>query len=258
MKFRQLICLLSVMLGLAACAQTGGVTGNNELTPAQQTNEVAEANLKLGIAYLQRGEYEKSLNKLNRALEADPKYAQTYNTLGLLHQKLGKPLVAEDYFKKALSLDPADPLTLNNYGQFLCINSRLSEADEVFMKAAANPLNEVPEVAITNAGICKLKNNEPDQAEHYFRQALDKNPRVPGALLQMAQLSFDQANYMSARAYLQRYLEVAKHTPTTLWLGIQIEKQLGDKNTLSSYAMLLRNNFPDSKEAELLKQSDIK
>ncbi len=74
----------------------------------------------------------------------------------------------------------------------------------------------------------------------------------------MSDLSYNQGNYLSARGYLQRYLEIANHTPISLWLGIRIERELGDKNALSSYALSLRNNFPDSKEARLLQESGAK
>lgn len=256
MKFFQLICLAVIMSGLYSCAHIGG--SNGELDVAERTNEVAQSNLNLGVAYLQQGEYEKSLDKLNRALEADPRYTPTLNALALLHQRLGKQDEAERYFKRALGIRDNDPHTLNNYGQFLCANERYDEAEQSFLKAAANPLYETPEVALTNAGTCALKNGQPEPAEKYFRQALDKNPRVAIALIQMSQLSYDQGNYLSARGYLQRYLEIARHTASSLWLGIRIEQQLGDKNTLSSYALSLKNNYPDSKEAELLRQTGIK
>ena len=153
-----------------------------------------------------------------------------------------------------------DPNSLNNYGQFLCSTKHYDEAQELFLKAAANPLYETPENAITNAWTCALNNNHPDVAETYFKQALEKNPKVPNALVQMAQLSYNSGNYLSARGYLQRYLEIFKprHTPASLWLGIQIEQKLGDNNTKDSYALLLKNNFPDSKEAQMLKESGLK
>jgi len=256
MKIFLLICLVMLVPGLSGCAQT--YESGGPLSTSQRSNEVAEANLNLGIAYLQRGEYEKSLEKLNKALSADPNYTPTLNALGLLYQSLGKPVEAEDYFKRALSRNAKDPSTLNNYGQFLCANNRYDEAQETFMKAASNPLYETPEISITNAGTCALRNNQPDIAEQHFRNALDKNPVVPIALIQMSRLSYDQGNYLSARGYLQRYLEVARHTAGSLWLGIQVEQQLGNKDTLSSYALSLKNNFPDSKEAELLRESGIR
>ena len=255
MKTYRIFGLVIVALLLSSCNQA---TGNGSLDISERSNEVAETNLNLGIAYLKRGEYEKSLEKLNKALEADPHYTLTLNALGLLYQKLGDNAKAEQYFKQALGIRSNDPYTLNNYGQFLCANNRFDEAQNAFMSAAKNPLYETPEISITNAGTCALKNDQPDIAEKFFREALDKNPKVPIALIQMSQLSYDQGNYLSARGYLQRYLAVSKHTPASLWLGIQIEQQLGDKNTLSSYALLLKHKFPDSDEAKLLQESGIK
>lgn len=245
--------LLFFLLLLSSCAQTP-----DSIQVTGQTNRVAETNLNLGVEYLKRGDYEKALNKLNRALEADPKYPPTYNALGILYQKLGKPNEAEGYFKRALRINPADPHTLNNYGQLLCAEERYEDAEKAFLKAAGNPLYETPEMSLTNAGTCALKSGNVEAAETHFREALNINPRVAIALLQMSQLSYDNGNYLSARAYLQRYLEVGKHTAKTLWLGIQIEKELGDKDTLSSYALSLRNNFPRSEEARLLQESGLK
>ncbi|NIN36851.1 MAG: type IV pilus biogenesis/stability protein PilW [Gammaproteobacteria bacterium] len=245
--------LLFFLLILSSCAQTP-----DSIQVTGQTNRVAETNLNLGVEYLKRGNYEKALDKLNRALEADPKYPPTYNALGILYQKLGKPNEAEGYFKHALRINPAEPQTLNNYGQLLCTEERYEDAEQAFLKAAGNPLYESPEISLTNAGTCALKSGNVEAAETHFREALNINPRVAIALLQMSQLSYDNDNYLSARAYLQRYLEVGKHTAKTLWLGIQIEKELGDRDTLSSYALSLRNNFPRSEEARLLQESGLK
>ena len=255
MKIFRVFGPVIVALILAGCNQA---TGGGSLDVSERSNEVAESNLNLGIAYLKRGEYEKSLEKLDKALEADPRYTPTLNALGLLYQKLGNNAKAEQYFKQALGIRSNDPYTLNNYGQFLCANDRFDEAQDAFMSAAKNPLYETPEISITNAGTCALKNNHPDAAEKFFREALDKNPKVPIALIQMSQISYDQGNYLSARGYLQRYLAVSKHSPASLWLGIQIEQQLGDKDALSSYALLLKNKYPDSNEAKLLQESGIK
>lgn len=253
--YRTALGIILIISGLASCDQ---FIRNDQPTLEEQTNAVATTNLNLGVAYMQQREYEKSLEKLNKALAADPDYIPTHNALGLLYQRIGKNEEAERFFKKALSLNPNNPQTLNYYGQFLCSTKHYDEGEEYLLKAAANPLYETPEIAVTNAGTCALNNNHPDMAETYFRQALDKNPRVPIALLQMAQLSYNNGNYLSARGYLQRYLEIAQHTPASLWLGIQIEQQLGDKDSLASYALLLRNNFPDSPEAGLLNKSGLK
>jgi type IV pilus assembly protein PilF len=46
---------------------------------------------------------------------------------------------------------------------------------------------------------------------------------LPLALSEMADVMFQKQNYMSTRAYLQRFGEVSKYTPQSLWLGIQTE-----------------------------------
>jgi type IV pilus assembly protein PilF len=126
------------------------------------------------------------------------------------------------------------------------------------MESANNPLYPTPEISITNAGICALNNGQVDIAEQYFTQALTKNPRFNPALIQMSEISYNRGEYVKARDYLQRYLADNTHSSKSLWLGIRIERELGDKNALSSYTMLLRNQFADSKEAALLKQSEAR
>ena len=248
---------LTLLLAVAVSACGPAATGNGQVRPTQTSNDVAVANLRLGIAYMERGEYEKSLSKLDKALQADPNYFATFNVLGVLHQRMGEFQLAENYFNKSLRSSPSNPSTLNNYGQFLCSQGRLEEADEAFNKAANNPLYESPEIANANAGTCAMKNQRYDQAETYLRLALKQNPRIPAALLQMAELNVMQQNFLSARAYIERYTEVAKHSPKSLWLGIQTERELGDSDALSSYALLLKNNFPDSEEAKKLIESGI-
>ena len=257
MKEATLIYLAILCLSLLGC-QTTGNSGSNTVRLAVETNDVAKANLRLGIAYLSTGKYEQALEKIQKARNADKNYPPVYNALGVLYQQLGDKVKAENFFKQALRLDGSDPSALNNYGQFLCQEARYDEAGIAFMKSASNPLYSTPEIALSNAGTCALTHGNIAIAESHFRSALEKNPNHPISLLQMAQVSYTNANYLSARGYLQRYLQPGSHTPKSLWLGIKIERELGDKDTLSSYILLLKNKFPDSKEVSLLKESLVK
>lgn len=245
------------LLVLTACQPSSTRPDSHRLAGAG-TNEAALANLNLGIEYMRRGEYERALEKLEKARVADPAYAMTYNTYGVLYQHLGDPARAEQSFKKALQLHPGESSTLNNYGRFLCQQGRRDEAQKAFANAASNPLYETPEIPIANSGACSLAAGNTEEAEKAFRRALDINPKLSNALLQMANLSFAQQKYLPARGYLQRYMAAAPHTAESLWLGIRIEQQLGDRNTVSSYSLLLRNQFPDSNEAKQLREAGIK
>jgi type IV pilus assembly protein PilF len=258
LKLFSLTILLIMTLLLSACNPAVDPSSNQNIRPSKGTNDVARANLNLGVAYLKDGKYEDALQKLEKAREADPDYPGIYNVMGLLYQQINKPEKAEDHFKKALSLDSNDSSTLNNYGSFLCQQNRLDEAVETFSKAANNPLYDSPEIAITNTGLCLYSNHKKEEAKEKFQEALKLNPQVPQALIKMSELAVDEFNYLSARGYLQRYQQIAKHSARSLWLGIQIERELGNKDAVSSYALLLRNTFPDSDEAAILLESRVK
>ena len=80
-----------------------------------------------------------------------------------------------------------------------------------------------------NAGNCARSAGDLKRAEENFRKALAVKPRFGEALFQMADLEYSQTEYMSARAFLERYLEVGRTSPATLWLGVRIERGLGNK-----------------------------
>ena len=218
-----------------------------------QALEVAIANMNLGVEYMQQGSYENALTRLERSLSAKPDYAPTYNVLGLLYQRLGEPVESEKNFKKSLSLDSSDSSTHNNYGLLLCNSGRLDEAETQFLNAANNLLYDTPEIALTNAGLC-VYDNKPQIGEEYFKKALSKNPRFSYALIKMADISYNRNEYELAYQYFERYQDNARHSPKSLWLGIQICKELNFEDDLSSYALLLRNQYPDTVEAKKLSE----
>ena len=74
---------------------------------------------------------------------------------------------------------------------------------------------------------------------------------MPDALYELADLSFKQRKYLHARAFVQRYLDVAKPNPQILWLGVRVERQLGDEAAAAGYAKQLKERFPTADETVL-------
>lgn len=246
--------VLSVALGLLGCQTT---SNQSEKNSPEEKAKLAQINTQLGLAYMRDGENELALKKLQKALKVNPKDPDAHNAMGLLHARLGEVKEAEESFKTAIELDPKNSLAFNNYGQFLCQLKRYKDGQEKFLAAVKNPLYKTPEIAYSNAGICALKADDKEAAENYFRAALQVNPKMASALLQMAAISYDLGRYLPAKAYLQRYAEVGEPTPKSLWLGIRVEHKLGDENAVSSYALQLKNKFPDSAETGLLLQGQL-
>ncbi len=215
-----------------------------------QPDKVADLNTKLGVEYMRSNQYKTALNKFRKALEADSNYPTAHNMIAVLYERLGENEKARKHYEKSLSLSPRDSSTLNNFGQYLCRNGESERGQQYFIKAVENPLFQTPDVAYINAGTCALESGDKTSAETHFRNALKINPRQPRALLNMAELAYQQQQYLKTRAYLQRHRDVSKPTARTLWLGIQVENELGDKDAVASYTLLLQSQFPESDEAQ--------
>ena len=210
---------------------------------------------QLAVAYLQQNKFDAALVNAKKAIKADSANSNSHNIIALIYERLGKYELADEHFQKGQKLDPNNSYLANAYGTFLCGRKRYEEAMKQFAKALENPLYRTPEVALANAGICMQSKPDPKAAEHYLRRALQSNPKFPVALIRMAELSFEMGEFLSSRAYLQRYVDATnKHTAQSLWLGIKTERELGDQDSVMNYSMLLRNNFPDSIEVQKLRE----
>ena len=242
--------LLGLVL-LSACSQN--IEGNNHLPDEEAA---AEINLQLGVEYMRRGRNDIALNRLTKALKLDNNYADAHNAIAVLYERLGLNADAERHYQKAVALKPNGSDIYNNYGQFLCKQKQWEEANQAFLKALENPVYQTPEIPYTNAGLCALHNNNTSQAETYFRQALQSNPKFARALYQMAQLNYEQKHYQTARDYLTRYESVAEDTPETLWLGIRMAREQNKPEVEANYVHRLRRNFPDAVQTQLLNRSE--
>jgi type IV pilus assembly protein PilF len=219
-----------------------------------RARRIADTNIQLGIAYMREGDFDTALVKLQKALEANPDSATAHGTLAILYENIGENDLAEKHFRTALRISPEDPQTHNNYGQYLCRHGKYPEALEQLKIAASDPLYPGIAASLTNAGICAGSIPDARQAEEYFRKALEHDQNYAYALLQMADLMFTQGNNLAARAYIQRFDGVSKPSAESLWLGVRIENALGDMSAAGDYALKLKNNFPNTKEAVSLRE----
>ena len=246
MRSKIVVGLVTTVLLLGAC------TSNKSRFAEQEKGDPAEINTQLAIEYMREGMYQASMEKFKKALEQNPNLQVAHASLAILYERLGENELAEKHYRKAYNLNRKDPLTLNNYGQFLCRDGRLKEADKMFAAAVRDPLYRHPETVYTNAGICAQMRPDPELADTYFRKALQANPKYPPALREMVKGSFAEEKYLATRAYLTRLQDVTALTPEYLWIGVRAEEALGDKNAVSSYALVLKNQYPDSDETQAL------
>ena len=247
--------ILFVIFALSTLFTTACTTQPNN--PEYNLVKAAEVNAKMGAGYMNQGNYELAMIKLTKALKFDDENLHANHYMAELYRRLGDLNKAEDYFKQALEIDNNDPQLLNNYGVFLCEKGNFKSAENFFDSVLKNPLYKGKSKVYENLGLCaKIKGNLAESEKH-FRRALTMNPKLAKSLLSLAQLKFDQRNKVSAYSYFQQFSKLSRQSPESLWLGVLLEKERGNRSGMASYALRLKNQFPHSKEAELLAKLEL-
>ena len=226
---------------------SGGVAASEA---DSQSRERARAFTDLAGAYVARTQYKVALDELRKAITADNRYGPAYNVYGMIYMDLAEDKLAEENFRRAIELDRNDSNAHNNYGWFLCTRGRYDEGLAQFSAAIRNPLYTQPELAMTNAGLCAEKKGDIALAEANLGKALKLQPDNPNSVLKLAGLYFRQGRLVEAQRLLGRHDELAPPSAESLWLGVRLERKLGDRAQEAAYALQLRKRFPDSNETQ--------
>jgi type IV pilus assembly protein PilF len=231
---------------MAGCVST---TTGSITEPVRNDDEASELNYQLGARYYQQGSYELAKDRLLLAVEIDPKMAVAHTTLALTYEALENLRLARESYENAVRAAPRDFSVQNIYAVFLCRQQDYDQAEKHFEKAAKHRENDNAEVTMTNAGVCMGQKPDPVAAEKFFRMALDNKSNYGEALLQLCLLKYQAKDYLSARAFLQRYMSSNISTAGILYLASRIEDKLGNDRGRTQFENQLIREFPTSSEA---------
>ncbi len=251
------VVAVAACLALSGCASHPDEPALQSPTPTtgDESNQRLRARVHTELAanYFGIGNVAVALEEVQEALKADRNYGPAHNVAGLVYAQLKEDRRAEESFQRALAINPGDSDARHNYGEFLCQRKQEREAIRQFVLAVRNPLYPTPERSYVNAGVCARRVGDTAGATEFFQHALKVRPNQPQALYQMADLSYARGDYGEAKSYLGRLTQVVPAANAeTLWLGVRVERRLGDRISEASYALQLRNRFPDSREARAL------
>jgi type IV pilus assembly protein PilF len=244
------VCLGALSVFAAQAQYTFEQPANTRTQNANDPRNRAKIHTELGAMYFQGGSMSVALDELGIALAADSSYFQAYSIRGLVYGALKEYGKAESDFQRALSLAPNDPEVNNNYGWYLCDTGRERQSIAYFLNALKSPLYETPERAYTNAGTCALKAGDLDGAQGYLLQGIQLS-RDGGmtARFQMAKLLYKRGTLEEARLYLADVFKVMEPpTAEAIWLGLRIERKLGNRVAEGGFASQLRGRYPASLE----------
>lgn len=216
-----------------------------EVTPQRRS----DLHTELAAAYYERGQMNIALDELKEAVALEPNSAKAFNIYGLVYSVLGENAKAEQSFARALALAPQDAEIRQNWGWYLCSHDRMRESLPEFEAAARDPLYKTPEIPLINAARCSVLLGDSAGAEGYFQRALRIAPNNPAATYGLALLAYNARRYDDARRWL-RINRAPNPPPEFLYLGVCVERKLGDPQAETSYLAQLKNRYPDSAEAK--------
>lgn len=251
---RRFVLVLVVLL-LSACASTGGDGGREIKTDSDRTDAERRAGIRLELAqgYFSRGQFSTALDEVKLALAARPDMREAVNLRGLVYAAMGETQMAEDSFRRALSLYPNDADTLHNYAWFLCQQQRWQTADAMFDQALAQPNYRAPQRSLLAKGVCEARSGRLLVAERTLTRAFELDAASPAIAVNLSEVLYRNHELERARFYVKRVnAQPDQVSPASLWLQLRVERKLGNTAAVDDLGQQLRRQHPQSPETQAL------
>ena len=248
-------CTIAALHGLVGCASgpassTPTATKSDLVTESDEPENRTRARryLTLAILYFNDGKTTVALDTLKQSIAADPNWFEAYSLRGLIYTRLNDIPLAEDSFKRALSLNPASAAVQHNYGRMLCKQSRVTEALALFRSALANPAYGERAKTWMAQGECQLEAGQRTEAETSFLRSYELDAANPFTGYNLALLLFQRGELQRAQFYTRRLNNSESANAESLWLGIKVERKLENRDAQAQLAVQLKKRFPQSRE----------
>lgn len=239
-KLRGVLFLSTLILLLNACVSTA--PKNKSWSAEQQVR----AQVELGLEYLKREQLDVARELFEKALEIDQSSSTAYHGLGLVEAKSLNLSLAREYLKRAVLLD-SDNLNANSdYAVVLCETKSARQGIERLEQIKKVDHGLAIQLAL---GRCYEGNHQFEQAEVAYKSVLSADPTMRQALLSMAHLKYKADNFLSARAFVQRYFSTNTVSSDALLLAAKVENNLRNLEDRDRYARRLWARYPTSKQA---------
>lgn len=245
---------LACIFAVAGCASNGGSSASESsadlVTPSDEPEARRRARIRLELAsnYFEMGQTAVALDEVKQSLASDATYADAYNLRGLIYMRLNDFALADDSFRRALALRPGDANLLHNFGWLLCQQRKYAEADQHFGRALNNPAYTARSKTLMARGLCQVSAAQYAEAEQSLVKAYELDAANPVVGYHLAALLLRRNELNRAQFYIRRLNNSEYANSESLWLGIKVERALGDIVASGQLADQLRKRFPDSRE----------
>ncbi len=243
----KLVAGVMAALLMSACVttQTGGFEDKKDPKKAVEYSVGAARN------YIQEGNWDAAKRHLKTALDIDPHNTDANAALALVFWRTGEYEQADKHFRAAIDYANAtdSSRTRNNYAAFLYDRKRYADAEAQLEKVAEDLLYEGRPDAFLNLGKVRVKLKKYAAAKDVLERANLMERSNPKVIFELSEVSFQLGDYAKAQNFYDTYRNLNQApSAASLWLGIRLADRAGDRDALASYALALKNLFPQSEE----------
>lgn len=229
----------------------GAAQGQPELyteVDEPEARQRARVRLELAAGYYEQGQFMVALDEVKRSLAADPTFGPAYNLRGLIHRQINEPRLAEADFREALRRQPRDADSMHNLGVFYCDGGRYAEANALFARAVEVPGYQNAATSWMMLGICQAREGNTTEARRSLARSFELDAGNPITTFNLALLLHQAGEHERAQFYIRRLNNSELANAQSLWLGMQVEHALNNREVVRQLSDQLRRRFPDSQE----------
>lgn len=218
------IWILTFSMGcLVGCSSLKTTEEKNETSQHVKT---AKINAQLGMAYLEMNNIPRAKQKLLLAIQQAPTSPEPWYSMAYLLETTGNIEEADRHYMKAITIAPKRGDAHNNYGTFLCRRGKYALSIQHFLQAVKDPTYLNAADAYENAGLCAMKNKNPQQAIHFFKSALAQESDRQVSLLKLVEANYSLGHKAEAKHHLKAFSKVAPQTTQTALLTAKFAEKL--------------------------------
>lgn len=239
--------LKALMLTSCVTTTTGG------FRPDATDAQAADDYIQLALAYFDNNDMAGARRHANNALNISDRTSAAYMVLAMVFQREGDLELADENFRRAISLDRTNTRARNNYAALLFSQQRYRESYEQLEVVANDTSYEGRALAFEGLGRSALRLDRQDDARNAFSRALQLNSNLYISALELSIIYYEQQDYLRARQFYQSYLTIMEfaqlpHTPRALLAGIRIEGHYDNEKLVEDFSLVLSTLYPNSPE----------
>jgi type IV pilus assembly protein PilF len=239
----------------ALCCMAWFIGGCTSAPKAPESGLQARGHIERAATHFEQGRVKAALEQSEFAVAADPSLVAGHEMLALAQASLGSDKLAEASFRRALQLDGRDAQVLHNFGWYLCLQRRFSEAETMFSRADALPRQRDKPQTLLSRGICLARAGDTVRAAEVLTSAYELDPANPVTAVNLSEVLYRRGEYERARFYARR-VNSGEETANaqSMWLAMRIERRLGNLTSVQAMGQRLAARFPQSAEALAYRQ----